>query len=137
VNKRATILAVSLTIGIGVSALGINRLLAQGTGSAPCCLLKTRLSGIESKVALMGIAEIQPPSATGKHFHHGDEIGYVLNGSVIVDVEGEWPRALKAGDTYRVEANKVHDMKVTGTEPARVLAIYIVDKGKELAVSIQ
>jgi len=129
-------LAVSLTIGIGASALAIDRLLAQGTGSAPCCLLKTGLSGIAGKVVLMGIAEIQQASATGKHFHHGDEIGYVLDGRVIIDIEGEWPRALKAGDTYRVEANKVHDLKVTGTGPGKVLAVYIVDKGKELAVPI-
>lgn len=40
---------------------------------------------------------------------------------------------MKAGDTYAIEAGKIHDAKAIGDRPAKVLAVYIVEKGKPLA----
>ena len=45
----------------------------------------------------------------------------------------EPPRTLKAGDAFFVEAGNVHDGKNIGSGPAKVLATYIVEKGKPVA----
>jgi quercetin dioxygenase-like cupin family protein len=47
-------------------------------------------------------------------------------------VEGEQPRMLKAGDSYAVPPNIVHDAK-TGPAGAKVIATYVVPKGKPIA----
>lgn len=82
---------------------------------------------------VMGIAEIAPGGAVGRHTHLGIETGYALAGTSSLEVEGEAPRLLKAGDSYVIGAGKVHDAKVVGDAPARVLAVYVVEKGKPLA----
>ena len=83
--------------------------------------------------AVQAIAEIAPGAAAGRHTHFGPEFGYVLEGSSELLVDGEAPRVLKAGDTYLIPAGKVHDAKGVGDKPVKVLATYLVEKGKPLA----
>lgn len=80
----------------------------------------------------MGIAEIAPAAMSGRHRHPGIEIGYVLEGSVTLEHEGQPAKALKAGDSFKNEPG-VHNAKNTGTAPVKILAIYLVEKGKPLA----
>jgi quercetin dioxygenase-like cupin family protein len=73
-------------------------------------------------------------SSWAPHIHDGHEVGYVLEGTARLEVEGEAPTALRAGDHYHVDAGRRHDARNTGTGPAKVLAIYLIEKGKPLAV---
>jgi len=71
--------------------------------------------------------------AAGKHTHPGEELGYVLEGTLLLEIEGAPARTLKAGDSFFVPAGKPHDGKNTGSGPAKVLATYIIEKGKPVA----
>ena len=82
---------------------------------------------------IMGIAEIPAGLAAGRHTHFGVETGYVVEGSSSLEIEGETPRLLKAGDSYTIPAGKIHDAKTVGDTPVKVLATYVVEKGKPLA----
>ena len=84
---------------------------------------------------IVGMAEIPPGMAAGRHTHFGPESGYVLEGSSSLEVEGETPKLLKAGDSYVIAAGKVHDAKAVGDTPVKVIATYIVEKGKPLATA--
>jgi len=136
-KKTVLMLASTLALGIALGVIGTKALNAQPPGIKRTMLLKTELAGIEGKEAFMGTAELAPGVAAGKHYHHGHELGYVLEGSGILEVEGKPPIHFKAGDTYHIEASKAHDARNTGTTPAKVLAIWIVEKGKPLAVPVQ
>ena len=81
---------------------------------------------------VIGIAEIAPNVAVGRHTHPGPESGYLIAGGFELLVDGEQPRALKAGDSYVVPPNTLHDAK-TGAAGAKVIATYVVEKGKPLA----
>jgi quercetin dioxygenase-like cupin family protein len=81
---------------------------------------------------VMGIAEIAPNVDIGKHSHPGIESGYVLEGDGILVVEGKPDRPLKAGDSYQIPAGAVHTAK-SGPHGTKVLAVYVVEKGKPLA----
>jgi quercetin dioxygenase-like cupin family protein len=78
------------------------------------------------------MAEIAAGGATGRHTHFGVEVGYVMEGTATLEVDGEAPRALKAGDSYTIPVGKVHNAKAEGGA-AKVLATYAVEKGKPLA----
>ena len=80
-----------------------------------------------------GIAEIQPGGSAGRHTHPGIETGYVLEGEADLIIDGKPDLHLKAGDSYAIPAGAVHDAKVHGDKPLKVLGIYIVDKTKPLA----
>ena len=79
------------------------------------------------------VAEFAPGVAAGKHTHPGEELGYVLEGTLQLEVTGQPSRTLKAGDAFFIPAGVVHDGKNIGGGPAKVLATYIVEKGKPVA----
>jgi quercetin dioxygenase-like cupin family protein len=81
---------------------------------------------------VIGIAEIAPSVAIGRHTHPGPESGYVMAGSFELVIDGQAPRLLKAGDSYQVPPGAVHDAKA-GPEGAKVIATYVVQKGQPLA----
>jgi quercetin dioxygenase-like cupin family protein len=81
---------------------------------------------------VIGIAEIAPNVSIGRHTHPGPESGYLIEGSFELLIEGESPRLLKAGESYVVPSRAVHDAK-SGPEGARVIATYVVEKGRPLA----
>ena len=81
---------------------------------------------------VIGIAEIAPNVSIGRHTHPGPESGYLLEGSLELLIDGEAPRLLKAGDSYKVPPRTIHDAK-TGSDGAKVIATYVVEKGQPLA----
>ena len=82
---------------------------------------------------VMALAEIVPNVLIGKHTHPGAEAGYVLEGELTLLVDGQPPLALKAGDSFKIPTVATpHDAK-SGPNGAKVLATYVVEKGKPLA----
>ncbi len=81
---------------------------------------------------VIGIAEIAPNVSIGRHIHPGPESGYVIEGGFELLIDGEAPRLLKAGESYKVPPRTIHDAK-TGADGAKVIATYVVEKGQPLA----
>jgi quercetin dioxygenase-like cupin family protein len=73
-------------------------------------------------------------SAFGQHSHPGEEIIYVLEGTLEYQVNGEAPVTLKAGEVLFIPAGKVHAAKNVSSGNATELATYVVEKGKPLVV---
>jgi quercetin dioxygenase-like cupin family protein len=76
--------------------------------------------------------DIDPGVAFPKHTHPGEEIIYVLAGSLAYEIEGRPPMTLKAGDVLFIPAGTIHAAKNVGNETASELATYVVEKGKPL-----
>lgn len=87
----------------------------------------------DGRELVMGLARIAPGASTGRHTHAGIETGYALEGDSVLEIDGEAPRRLAPGESYVIPAGKVHDAKAVGGGPAKVLAVYVVEKGKPLA----
>jgi quercetin dioxygenase-like cupin family protein len=81
---------------------------------------------------VIGMAEIVPNVNVGKHTHPGPESGYVLEGDMTLMIDGQAPQAVKSGESYRIPPGAVHDAR-TGTRGAKIIATYVVEKGKPLA----
>lgn len=122
------LLACGAAIGAGVDHIA----LAQQPGIKRTILLRTDEPGSTTREAVMGVAEIAPGAMAGRHRHPGIEIGYVLEGSVTLEHEGEPARMLKAGDSFKNDPG-VHNAKNTGKTPVKILAVYLVEKGKPIA----
>lgn len=124
VSRLASRCALAVLLASGAS-------LAQAPGVKRTLLQRIDLGN--NLELVMGIAEIAPGGSVGRHTHFGIETGYTLSGSASFELEGEPTKLLNAGDSYVVPHGKVHDAKVVGEAPARVLAVYVVEKGKPLA----
>ncbi len=81
---------------------------------------------------VIGLAEVGPNVSIGRHTHPGPESGYVLEGEMVLIVEGQPEKMLKAGDSYQVPPGAIHDGR-SGPTGAKVIATYVVEKGKPLA----
>lgn len=126
-----------LTLGAVAAALVLSVALAQGQGIKRTLLQRVDVVGAEPKECVLGSAELAPGGSAGKHFHHGFEVGYVVEGEGELTIDGEAPRHVKAGDSYRVDARKPHDVRNTGTAPFKVVASWVVEKGKPLAEPVK
>ena len=73
-------------------------------------------------------------SAFGKHYHPGEEVIYVLEGSLEYEVEGKGTVTLKAGEVLFIPAGVVHAARNNTNAKASELATYIVEKGKPVLV---
>jgi quercetin dioxygenase-like cupin family protein len=77
--------------------------------------------------------DIAPGVLAPPHKHPGEEIIYVLEGTLEYAVEGKPPVTLKAGDVLFIPYGTVHSARNVGSVNAAELATYIVEKGKPLA----
>jgi quercetin dioxygenase-like cupin family protein len=78
--------------------------------------------------------DISPDAPFVKHKHPGEEIIYVLEGSLEYQVEGKPPTTVEVGEVFFVPAETIHAVKNVGTANAAELATYVVEKGKPLVV---
>ena len=81
---------------------------------------------------VIGMAEIVPNVNVGRHTHPGPESGYMVEGEFVLYVEGQPEKIVKAGQSYQIPPGAIHDAK-TGPSGAKVVATYVVEKGKPLA----
>ena len=70
------------------------------------------------------------------HRHPGEEIIYVLEGTLEYTMEGQTPITLTKGGVLFVPAGVIHSAINVGKTPASELATYIVEKGKPLVEKV-
>lgn len=87
---------------------------------------------VPGREAIQMRIDFEPGASVGKHTHPGEEIIYILEGSLEYRVDGKPPVTLKAGDVLFIPAGTIHAAKNPGTGVAKELATYIVEKGKTL-----
>ena len=85
---------------------------------------------------VQAIAEFQGGATVGKHTHPGEEVGYVLEGTILLEQDGKPAVTLGPGKTFLIPPGTVHNATNKGTSVARVLATYIVEKGKPVATAV-
>ncbi len=132
--KTRLILAIALSI-VG-SSLASHGTQAQQAGIKRTDLQRHDLS-VPGREAIQVRVDFDPGAAFGKHTHPGEEIIYVLDGSLEYEVEGKPPVTLKAGDVLFIPAGTVHAAKNVGSRTASELATYVVEKGKPLLTLIK
>jgi len=84
-----------------------------------------------------GTRRARPGSDIPSHWHPGEEIIYVLEGSLEYQIEGNPRGTLKAGDVFFIPARAIHTAKNLGSGNGAELATYVVEKGKPLVVVVQ
>jgi len=76
--------------------------------------------------------DFAPGATAPKHRHPGEEIVYVLSGTIEYRVEGQPIQILRPGEVLFIPAGAVHSATNVSVENASELATYVVEKGKPL-----
>jgi len=88
---------------------------------------------IPGRDVVQAVAEFSAGGESGRHTHPGEEIAYVLEGQISVEMQGKPAVVKKAGEGIIIPAGTVHNAKNTGQGVSRVLATYVVERGKPVA----
>ena len=121
-------LLVAALFGIG---LALHSVSAQQAGIARTDLQRHDL-GVPGREVVQVRVDLDPGVAFGDHTHPGEEIIYVLEGTLEYRIAGRQPVTLKAGEVLFIPAGTIHAAKNVGSGTASELATYIVEKGKPL-----
>lgn len=102
-------------------------------------LLEKALAGVDGKQVVVVSLTFPPGAASAPHRHPGPVFGYVLEGSFLTQLEGEAPVAYKAGEMFYEEPNHPHlvSRSASKTEPARVLAFLVLDRGAAVSIPLK
>jgi quercetin dioxygenase-like cupin family protein len=76
------------------------------------------------------VIEIPPGATSARHSHPGEDFGYIIEGTIVLQVDGNPPVTLKAGDVFFTERGHIHNARNIGTTTARAVDTYVIDKGK-------
>jgi quercetin dioxygenase-like cupin family protein len=123
--------AMALAVLIVASGLVLQVAPAQQPGVKRTDLQRHDLS-VPGREVIQVRVDLDPGVAFPRHRHPGEEIIYVLEGSLEYEVEGKPPITLKAGDVLFIPAGTIHAAKNVGSGNGAELATYIVEKGKPL-----
>jgi quercetin dioxygenase-like cupin family protein len=91
---------------------------------------------IPGREVIQNRVEIGPEAPVVRHKHPGEEIIYVLEGSLEYQIDGRSPITANAGDALLVPADTVHAVRNVGTGNAAELATYVVEKGNPFLVVV-
>jgi quercetin dioxygenase-like cupin family protein len=81
--------------------------------------------------------DFDPGSSFPRHTHPGEEIIYVLEGTLEYQIEGKPATTYKAGDVLFIPAGAIHSAKNVGSGNGAELATYVVEKGKPLLTLVK
>ena len=141
IMRRRPILIVSFSLLILALSAAVTRAAqAQQTTPAtaqPSPLKRTVLMQhaltIPGREAVVVAAELAAGGAAPRHTHPGEEFGYVLDGTVTIEIAGHPTLTLKPGDSFFIPPNTPHVARNTGAVPWKAISTYIVESGKPLA----
>jgi quercetin dioxygenase-like cupin family protein len=110
---------------------------AQETRAKRDVLIRQDISGFPGHEGVVVHVEFAPGAREPRHTHPGDIFGYIQEGTLTVGLEGQQAVSFKPGEVFFVPARKVHWGENAGTTTVKVLATFVVEKGKPLTTAAQ
>ena len=98
--------------------------------------LQHRTSSIPGREIVQVLTEIPCGVESGWHIHPGEEVGYILAGTVQMMIQGEPTLTLHAGDPFLMPPLTPHNALDIGPGTGQMLSTYIVEAGQPLATFV-
>ena len=131
-----TVRTIAVAMLVAASALTMQAAHSQQPGIARIDLQQQDLS-VPGREVIQVRVDFSKGAEAPRHAHPGEEVAYVLEGSLEYQLEGKPPVTLKAGDTLFIPAGTIHSAKNVGSGSAKELATYVVEKGKPLVTLVK
>lgn len=132
-SRMAAVVAIVAAVG----AAGIQGLKAQQAPSVKRSVLLKQDMAIPGREAVMAQVELPPGASEGKHTHPAEVYGFVQEGTVTLEIEGQPTKTFKAGDVFSIAPGLVHQGHNKSSAPAKLLVVFVAEKGKPLTTQVQ
>jgi quercetin dioxygenase-like cupin family protein len=121
-----------------VAALGIGA--AQDRTARSRTAFSGRLPALDGQHLEATLVEVTypPGGANPSHRHPCPVVGYVLEGAVRMQIQGQPERIFKPGETFFESPSDVHVVSANASQdaPARFLAYFVCDRQTPLSVPV-
>jgi quercetin dioxygenase-like cupin family protein len=98
--------------------------------------IQHRSLSIAGREVVQVLTEIPCGVESGWHIHPGEEIGYILAGTVRMMIQGQPTLTLHTGDGFLITPRLPHNALDVGPETGQMLSTYIVAVGEPLATFV-
>ena len=124
-----------------VLCAGLGMVTAVQAGAEPkvAPLMTKDIVGAPGKEAAMITVEYAPGWSSASHRHNAHTFVYVLEGSVVMAVQGGQEMTLGPGETFYESPDDVHSVSrnASATRPARILVFFVKDKDKPISTPVK
>ena len=93
-------------------------------------------SSVPGREIVQVLTEIPAGVESGWHTHPGEEVGYIVAGTVQMMIRGEPTRTLHAGDPFLIPPGVAHNALDVGPETGLMLSTYLVETGQPLVTFV-
>ena len=102
-------------------------------------LMTKDLAGLTGKEAMMLTVEYAPGALSTRHRHNANTFVYVLEGSIVMQVDGGKEVTLGPGQTFYESPSDVHAVSknASASQPARFLVFFVKDKDAPALVPVK
>ena len=107
---------------------------AAPPGPVVTTLMTQKLENEPGKEVLMLTVEYPPGGADPVHRHNAEALVYVLEGSIVMGVNGAKPVTLTAGQTFHEGPDDIHTIgrNASDSKPAKLLAVFVADSDDKI-----
>lgn len=132
--KKHFPLAVFITLLAGVAILPL-----PVSGAEVAMLFKQDLADMPGKAGQLLTVEFAPGEVSAAHRHNAHTFVYVLEGSVVMQVQGGEAKTLTAGQTFYENPDDIHTVanNASDTEPAKILVFFIKDSDAPASMPVE
>jgi quercetin dioxygenase-like cupin family protein len=95
-----------------------------------------RGSSIPGREIVVVLTEIPCGVESGWHIHPGEEVGYILAGTVEMRIKDAPTLTLHTGDGFLIPPRTPHNALDLGPDTGQMLSTYIVEIGQPLATFV-
>jgi quercetin dioxygenase-like cupin family protein len=90
-------------------------------------------SSIPGRIIVQVRTEIPAGVASGWHTHPGEEVGYIVAGTVQMEIRDQPTLTLSPGDGFLIPPRTPHNALDLGPETGQMLSTYVVESGEPIA----
>ncbi len=81
---------------------------------------------------ITAMVELAPGFKAGRHFHPGIVQAQIVEGEFFLALDGQPEKTYTAGQSLEVPMKAIHNEGAAGAKPAKLIAVYMVEKGQPL-----
>src|SRR5580704_13764931 len=131
--KKSIIIAIA---AFAIGGVAVAQQMAPPPGAQTAGLKRTVLQKFDvpagDRETVTAFIEIPANTDVARHTHPGPEVDYVVEGDLVLNIDGQPPKPYKAGDSFSIPQGVVHGGR-SGPNGTKLLGSYIVEKGEPLA----
>jgi quercetin dioxygenase-like cupin family protein len=81
---------------------------------------------------VFGITELAGGFKSGRHSHPGLVMAYVIDGEFWFHLDGQPEKIYRVGESFQYAHSAIHNEGAAGDKPVKVMAVFVVEKGKPM-----